>query len=35
LIFGLAALALAAAGQPVLAWVFAIISILNQVLLRV
>ena len=35
IIFGLAALALAAAGLPVLAWIFAVVSFLNQVLLRV
>jgi hypothetical protein len=35
LIFGLAALALASAGQPVLAWVFGAVSMLNQVMLRV
>jgi hypothetical protein len=35
LIFGLAALALASAGQPVLAWVFGVVSLINQVLLRV
>ena len=35
LIFGLAALALGSTGQPLLAWVFAAVSILNQVMLRV
>jgi len=35
LIFGMAALALASAGRPALAWIFAVVSILNQVLLRV
>jgi hypothetical protein len=35
LIFGLAALALASAGQPALAGVFAVVYVLNQVLLWV
>jgi hypothetical protein len=35
LIFGLAALALASAGQPALAWVFATVYVINQILLRV
>ncbi len=35
LIFGLAAIALGAAGQPGLAWVFAAVYVINQVLLWV